>query len=89
MKTVRNYRRGPYRKVGPESPLRRARLGRGVTQEELAVRMGVDESTVSKLECGAGVTGKFSIDGRPSLRARAAAALGVPVEELFPEWSAT
>ena len=83
---IHSYRRGPYRIAG-SSPLRAARIAQGITQAELAVRMGTTQAVVSELERGGRVTGELSIEGRPSLRERAARALGEPVERLFPEAS--
>ena len=56
--------------------IRRCRMDAGVSQEELAARMGVDQGYVSKLEAG---------QRNPTITtvANAAKALGIEIDRLF------
>lgn len=58
--------------------IRQARLAKGLTQVQLARIVGVDQATISDLECGR--------SANPSWRTvkRLADALGAAPEELFP-----
>ena len=58
--------------------MRSARLGRKLTQEQLAALVGVDQATISDLECRRNTN--------PSWRTvkRIADALGVRPEDIFP-----
>lgn len=59
------------------SPLRAARLARGLTQRELAFFAGCANSTISRLEAG-------EIDVSAALKALIARVLGISVQELWP-----
>lgn len=58
--------------------LREARLGRGFTQEQLAARVGVDQTTISDLERGRNRNPSWETVGRIAIE------LGVQASELFP-----
>jgi transcriptional regulator with XRE-family HTH domain len=58
------------------SPLAKARVARGLTQQELADLAGLTSSTIAKLEAG-------RIAGLASTRARIAAVLAKDESELF------
>jgi transcriptional regulator with XRE-family HTH domain len=58
--------------------LRRAREAAGISQEEVALRAGLDVSNVSKYERG-------ERDPSVTMVARLAEAVGVPLAELFAE----
>jgi DNA-binding XRE family transcriptional regulator len=58
------------------SPLAKARVARGLTQQELAELAGLSPSTIAKLETG-------RITGLASTRARVAAALAKDESEVF------
>lgn len=59
------------------SALRRLRLERGLTQEQLAHLAGTTGRSVHRIETGGG--------SRPAMKARLAGALGVAVTDAFPE----
>ncbi len=58
--------------------LKTARALKGITQEKLAALSGIDQTTISAIECGK--------NKNPSWEtvSRIAKALGVPPEEIFP-----
>jgi transcriptional regulator with XRE-family HTH domain len=74
-------RRNPYEGEPPSTRLARARLSRGVTQEELAEAIGVSAPTLRRLERG-------DVEN-PKLRhlVNCALALGVDLDEILePKW---
>jgi transcriptional regulator with XRE-family HTH domain len=58
--------------------LARRRKQAGLSQHELAQRLGISQSLVCAIECG-------TRDPWPKFRAGCAEILGVPEDELFPE----
>jgi transcriptional regulator with XRE-family HTH domain len=63
-------------KTKQESPLRRARRARTLTQEQLANLVGISQETLSRAEHGAEVS--------RDLQELISTILGVPRQELFP-----
>lgn len=60
------------------SPLRKARKAKGWTQEDLASKTGLTQSTISRVECGSPVS--------PETAAALAAAVGISeLHILYPE----
>ncbi|MBE3126340.1 MAG: helix-turn-helix transcriptional regulator [Acidobacteria bacterium] len=62
------------------SQIRKIRLIRGWTQAEFAARLGIDRTTLSRVETS-------FVEAGPELQQRIAAALDWPVEILFPGWT--
>lgn len=69
---------GKYRMIA-KLKLREVREGRGLTQEELAVKAGVRQATISDLETGKSQRISFALLGA------LARDLGVSVRDLFEE----
>ena len=66
--------------LGELTPLRYARLARGLTQRELEQQAGLSETTVSHFEAGRRLPDSAT-------QWRLAAALGVDVDVLFPRFT--
>jgi transcriptional regulator with XRE-family HTH domain len=65
------------KQTSQDTPLRRVRRARAMSQEHLALIVGVTQETISKAERGA----PLSVD----LQELVATVLGTPRSELFPE----
>lgn len=66
--------------LGELTPLRYARLARGLTQRELELNAGLSDTTVSHFEAGRRLPD-------PATQWRLATALGVDVDVLFPRFT--